>query len=291
MSTNPSTRPGVLDVEGGHAEGIRPHQTGPAVNQDTVLPSFYSEQDYKKDSTAHSDSHDGKEVVELAKADIPEDTPTDKGVFGRAIDPIRPYKKHLINAFLVLFGLGFWIPTLIVNRDFWIPGSFQDSPFSCCLADAQFIHDTVTVIVWFFIGLIFFQYVPTTTFSRPIEQVWVSTIETPWMKLNSRVRLGLGWLALLGLVFGSAYGFKLESGTTYAQRTQGVFGLFVFQLGFYIFSAHHKAIQWRTVIVGLAFQQILAMFVLKSGAGFAIFNWIAQLASGMQFAHRALGFC
>ena len=129
----------------------------------------------------------------------------------------------------------------------------------------------VTVIVWFFLGLVFFQYVPVTTFSRPIERVWLATVENPWMKLSHRIRFGLGWLALLGLVFGSAFGFSLADGSTYGQRTQGVFGLFAFQLLFFIFSAHHKAIQWRTVIVGLAFQQILAMFVLKSGAGFAIF--------------------
>ena len=34
-----------------------------------------------------------------------------------------------------------------------------------------------------------------------------------------------------------------------------------------------------TVIVGLFFQQVIAMFVLKTGAGFAIFKWIATLAS------------
>ncbi len=34
-----------------------------------------------------------------------------------------------------------------------------------------------------------------------------------------------------------------------------------------------------TVIVGLFIQQAIAMFVLKSGAGFSIFKWIAYLAS------------
>jgi concentrative nucleoside transporter, CNT family len=34
-----------------------------------------------------------------------------------------------------------------------------------------------------------------------------------------------------------------------------------------------------TVIVGLFVQQAIAMFVLKSGAGFSIFKWIALLAS------------
>lgn len=34
-----------------------------------------------------------------------------------------------------------------------------------------------------------------------------------------------------------------------------------------------------TVVVGLFLQQAIAMFVLKSGAGFKIFSWIAILAS------------
>lgn len=33
------------------------------------------------------------------------------------------------------------------------------------------------------------------------------------------------------------------------------------------------------MIVGLFIQQAIALFVLKSGAGFHIFNWIATLAS------------
>ena len=34
-----------------------------------------------------------------------------------------------------------------------------------------------------------------------------------------------------------------------------------------------------TVIVGLFLQQVIALFVLKTGAGFSIFNWIARLAA------------
>jgi CNT family concentrative nucleoside transporter len=34
-----------------------------------------------------------------------------------------------------------------------------------------------------------------------------------------------------------------------------------------------------TVIVGLVLQQCIALFVLKTGAGFSIFKWIATLAS------------
>lgn len=116
-------------------------------------------------------------------------------------------------------------------------------------------------------------------FTRPIEKYWTACVSNPWFKLPYYARLAIGWLALLGLIFGSAFGFALQEGSTYGQRAQSVFGLFCFQLILYICSAHRNAIQWRTIIVGLGLQQILAMFVLRSGAGFSIFNWIAQLAS------------
>lgn len=56
-------------------------------------------------------------------------------------------------------------------------------------------------------------------------------------------------------------------------------GLAVFQFAFYLSSTNRKAIPWPTVIVGLFIQQAIALFVLKSGAGFSIFKWIATLAS------------
>jgi concentrative nucleoside transporter, CNT family len=34
-----------------------------------------------------------------------------------------------------------------------------------------------------------------------------------------------------------------------------------------------------TVIIGLFFQQVIALFVLKTGAGYSTFRWIATLAS------------
>jgi CNT family concentrative nucleoside transporter len=53
----------------------------------------------------------------------------------------------------------------------------------------------------------------------------------------------------------------------------------VFQGTLYLFSHNRKAVPWPTIIVGLFMQQVVALFVLKSGAGHAIFGWIATLAS------------
>ena len=67
--------------------------------------------------------------------------------------------------------------------------------------------------------------------------------------------------------------------STYGDRAISVLGLFVFQTAFFLSSKNRSAIPWPTVIVGLFMQQAIALFVLKSGAGFSIFKWIATLAS------------
>lgn len=49
-------------------------------------------------------------------------------------------------------------------------------------------------------------------------------------------------------------------------------GLLIFQCCFFLSSTNRKAIPWPTVIVGLFLQQAIALFVLKTGAGFSIFK-------------------
>lgn len=94
----------------------------------------------------------------------------------------------------------------------------------------------------------------------------------------------MAWLALLGLIFGSAYGFALPAGTTYGQRTISIFGLFIFNCFYFLCSRNKKLIKWNTVVVGLIFQQALALFVLKSEAGLDLFQWMATAAA--DFLHQ-----
>ncbi|KAI0738388.1 H+/nucleoside cotransporter [Daedaleopsis nitida] len=136
-----------------------------------------------------------------------------------------------------------------------------------------------TFWAWFFLITIAFRFLPTSIVSHPVEAVWVPCVQKPFFALPYTVRLGMGFLGLLGIVFGSAFGFKLEGNTTYGDRAISVLGLFVFQFCFWATSKHRSHIPWPTVIVGLVIQQAIAMFVLKSGAGFSIFKWIAFLAA------------
>ena len=77
-----------------------------------------------------------------------------------------------------------------------------------------------------------------------------------------------------------------EQNTNFGDRTISVLGLVLAQVGFWATSTRRKSIPWPTVIVGLFLQQAIALFVLKSGAGFSIFKWLATLAS--DFLNQAL---
>ncbi|CAL1708200.1 unnamed protein product [Somion occarium] len=171
----------------------------------------------------------------------------------------RKYRPLILGGIAAVI-LGWWISATVLKatRHRWI---------------------VQTVWAWFFIIVIAFRFIPNSVVTRPVGAVWVPLVQKPFLSLPRMVRLGMGWLALLGIVFGSAFGFPLTGNTNYGDRAISVLGLFVFQTGFWLSSRRRSQIPWPTVMVGLFMQQAIAMFVLKSGAGFSIFKWIALLAS------------
>ncbi|KAF7983239.1 hypothetical protein HWV62_22846 [Athelia sp. TMB] len=172
------------------------------------------------------------------------------------------YKRFrpLILAGVAAVILGWWISSTILKatRHRWI---------------------VQTVFAWFFLLIIAFRFIPSSVISDPIGRVWHPVIQEPWYRLPRPIRLTVGWACLLAIIFGSAFGFKPVGGSTYGDRAISVAGLFIFQVCFWLTSTKRSAVPWPTVIVGLFLQQVIALFVLKTGAGFSIFNWIATLAS------------
>ncbi|KAF8160955.1 Na+ dependent nucleoside transporter C-terminus-domain-containing protein [Crassisporium funariophilum] len=197
--------------------------------------------------------------VEVAATHDEQDESKSTGLYSK----LRPY---LLTA-LALVILGWWISSTILKttRHRWIVQTF---------------------FAWAFILIIAFRFIPNSAVTRPIEAIWEPAVQQPWNKLPYRTRLAVGWFCLVAIVFGSAFGFKLQPGTTYGDRAINVLGLFVFQFGFWATSRNRSEVPWPTVIVGLFLQQVIALFVLKTGAGFSIFKWIATLAG--DFLNQAL---
>lgn len=60
----------------------------------------------------------------------------------------------------------------------------------------------LTCPAWFLIGIIFFRFVPSSKFGRPIGRFWAANISHHFFKIPRPARLTIGWLMVLGLIFG-----------------------------------------------------------------------------------------
>lgn len=60
-------------------------------------------------------------------------------------------------------------------------------------------------------SVIAFRFIPNSVVTRPVEAVWVPLVQQPFFKLPYYTRLAMGWLALLAIIFGSAFGFQLRA--------------------------------------------------------------------------------
>jgi len=112
-------------------------------------------------------------------------------------EPSWLYRNHSLIRRLRLFVLaalilGWWISGTVLHatRHRWIVQTF---------------------FAWSFIAIIAFRFIPNTVVTRPVEAVWNPLVNKPFFALPKYVRYGLGWLALLAVVLGSAFGFKLEN--------------------------------------------------------------------------------
>jgi len=171
------------------------------------------------------------------------------------------YKRMLAYLCLIILLLGWWISGLVLKktRHKWIITTFW---------------------TWLILVIIFFRLVPIKYVARPIGNTYMKFIGDPIMKsTNQRVRLTIGWLILLALWVASTFGIKMGEGNNYTDRVRSLVGVIIFQLSFWASSNNKSMIRWRTVIVGLILQQVLALVVLKSKAGYDFFNWIAKAAT------------
>jgi len=83
---------------------------------------------------------------------------------------------------------------------------------------------------------------------------------------------------VIAVIFIGTFVSPTTADNNYQNRGISILGLMVFYAGLYITSANRKKIVWRTVLVGLLSQYVLALFVLRTQAGYDIFNFVSFLA-------------
>lgn len=121
--------------------------------------------------------------------------------------------------------------------------------------------------------------------------VWGHTA-TPFVKLiPEKLRIPSAALLTIAVILIGSFVSKESKGNTRADRAVSLFGLVVFIFGLWLTSRDRKNINWHTVIVGMLVQFIIALFVLRTQAGYDIFNFISMLARKLLgFAEQGVSF-
>ncbi|PLB50153.1 H+/nucleoside cotransporter [Aspergillus steynii IBT 23096] len=182
------------------------------------------------------------------------------------------YIKHVVYAVIWLLFTGWWIAGLILHRHDlgWL------IPFLLYLAI------TLRII---------FLYVPISIIMRPTKWVWNQTATRFVALIPEKLRIPGAALLTISVILIGAFASEETVDNSRENRAVSLFGLVVFLFVLWATSRNRKKIVWHTVIMGMLVQFIIALFVLRTKAGYDIFNFISTLARELlDFAGEGVDF-
>lgn len=97
--------------------------------------------------------------------------------------------------------------------------------------------------------------------------IWNSTGPKIANLIPEKLRLPLGAVVVIAVMLIGGFASPESQGNTRANRAVSFFGLAVIIFVMWATSNNRKMVKWHTVIVGMLVQFIIALFVLRSGAG------------------------
>lgn len=138
--------------------------------------------------------------------------------------------------------------------------------------------------------LIFF-YVPISIISKPMHWIWNQSGVRFCSYIPEKLRVPGGAILTIGVILIGAFVSEETPENSRKNRAISLFGLAVFIFLFYATSRNRKKIVWHTVIVGMLVQFIVALFVLRTKAGYDIFAFVSDLARELlSFARDGVAF-
>ncbi|CDS82279.1 related to Sodium/nucleoside cotransporter [Sporisorium scitamineum] len=238
------------------------------IEEHAAAASTGSHHDATDDKLAYSSSD--RDLESSGRPPVEAIEPHPQGEPGRASKlwhSIRTHKatRIIFDMALICLILAWWLPGIIrqETRHRWV---------------------ITTIWSWFFILLVLFhndRYISKAPFANAIEAVWTRCASGPWSKVPHYGQIAIGWVALLALYFGSAFGIKEVPESRYGDRARSLFGLFLINCFFYAISTRRSAIKLQPVITGLGLQVIIGLLVFKTGAFFSLAKWLAFAAADL----------
>ncbi|KAI1841115.1 hypothetical protein JX265_013216 [Neoarthrinium moseri] len=173
---------------------------------------------------------------------------------------------------------------------------------------AWWIHGLCTVVVWgprpdglswlipFLLYLaitirVITLWVPMASLWRPVRWLWDRTVFKAYEATPKKLHRPLAAAITVAVYLIGSFVPEESGENTRANRAVSIFGLLVMLFGLWATSRNRSAIPWHTVIGGMLTQFIIAIFVLRTQAGYDIFAFISFLARTLlSFANEGVVF-
>ncbi|KAL1870556.1 hypothetical protein VTK73DRAFT_2531 [Phialemonium thermophilum] len=249
-----------------------------------------SEENFKSDKISYS----GAEAA--SQADLPKYSSNEKGrqTTENAVDSgdeasvgsIRGPRQWMgafgrfYSGYKVFFHLAFWM----VWTAWWIFGLVfhRHDHLGWLKPTLLYIGITLRIIFW---------WIPTSVVMRPAAFVWNNTVYRGYQAIPSRLHKPLATLLAVAVFLIGSMVPKETGDNTRANRAISLFGFVVMIAVLTITSRDFRKIPWHTVIGGMLTQFVIAVFVLRTRAGYDIFYFISFLARTLLgFANQGVVF-
>lgn len=166
-----------------------------------------------------------------------------------------------------------WVISLLV-------GLLFTSWWISILAQPQHRHEwLIPTFIWLFltIRLITF-YVPTRPLLMMVNWVWVRTFIPFRNLIPEKFWVPLEGLCLVITVLVATFATPETPESLRKDRAVSFFGYVVIYFSFFLISNQKRRIRWHTIVWGMFLQFAIALFVLRTKAGYDFFTWISFLA-------------
>ena len=173
----------------------------------------------------------------------------------------RFYSRYRIffHLFIGAAFTGWWIASLVLHRN-----------------DKNWI---IPFLVWLAITIRLITFhVPVSLFYHPVGWAWQHSAVRVNSAIPPQYRTPLAAVGAIAVILVGSFVSKESADNTRANRAVSLFGLAVIIFVLWATSRSRKHINWHPVIGGMLTQFIIALFVLRTGVGYDIFNFISARA-------------
>ncbi|KAK4233436.1 Sodium/nucleoside cotransporter 2 [Achaetomium macrosporum] len=138
---------------------------------------------------------------------------------------------------------------------------------------------------------IFFLHVPVSLVMRPVRWIWGNTAGSAYHATPAKLHKPIAALVTFAVFLIGSFVPEETGDNTRANRAISIFGFLVMLFILTVTSRDWRRIPWHTVIGGMLTQFVIAVFVLRTQAGFDIFKFVSDMARQLLgFAGQGLAF-